>query len=140
MQVNSLTYYFNAYPAKMSFADRLRLARKEAGLGQSALATASGVKQSVISDLERGEQLETTRVVEMAIATGVNPIWLATGRGARKYDEIEIVQIWHDLDTERQNRLLATARDLRSAQYGNKPSAKNPFPHLAPPGKKTLGA
>jgi phage repressor protein C with HTH and peptisase S24 domain len=61
---------------------RLKHARKERGLTQQQLEVASGVKQSDISKLERGESNTTTQLVKLARALGCSAEWLDTGNGA----------------------------------------------------------
>lgn len=53
---------------------------------QSELAARSGLKQSTISDLEVGKSQGTTNVASLALAMGVSPLWLETGKGARNVD------------------------------------------------------
>lgn len=124
----------------MNLGARIRASRKAAGLTQVALANRAGLKQSVISDLENGNVLTTTFLVNIAIALGVSPKWLQTGKDGPA-DTLEIVQIWLDLDPERRERLLATARDLRTAQMGNVPAISNPYAAIPlPTHKKSLKA
>ncbi len=106
---------------------RIKRERELLGLTQVELARQSGVAQSTIGGLESQRNPGSAHTAQIAKALGVNPLWLATGIGEKRNDEMEIVQIWHDLDKERQGRLIATARDLRTAQFGVRPSAKNPF-------------
>lgn len=61
---------------------RLRFARQERKLTQTQLADLSGVKQSDISKLERGDSQTTTGLVRLASALTCNPEWLDTGDGA----------------------------------------------------------
>lgn len=61
---------------------RLKHARLERGLTQMQLAQASGVKQSDISKLERGDSITTTGVVRLAKALGCSAEWLDTGNGS----------------------------------------------------------
>lgn len=61
---------------------RLKHARLERGLTQMQLAHESGVKQSDISKLERGESSATTGLVRLAKALGCSADWLDTGHGA----------------------------------------------------------
>lgn len=61
---------------------RLRHARKERDLTQDQLEAASGVRQSDISKLERGESNTTTGLVKLAKALGCSAEWLDTGNGA----------------------------------------------------------
>lgn len=64
-----------------SLGERLKWARKNAGLSQGELEELVGLPQSVISRLERGLTAETRKIVELATACHVNPYWLATGHG-----------------------------------------------------------
>lgn len=65
----------------MEFKDRLKKARTHAGLNQAELATRIGVRQTSVSDLERGKSRSTSFVTQMAYEMGVNALWLATGKG-----------------------------------------------------------
>lgn len=64
-----------------TLADRLREARAFARLTQEQAEKKSGVSQQMISKLETGRSKETAQIVDLAVAYGVNPIWLQTGRG-----------------------------------------------------------
>lgn len=61
---------------------RLRFARQERKLTQTQLADLSGVKQSDISKLERGDSQTTAGLVRLASALTCSPEWLDTGDGA----------------------------------------------------------
>lgn len=62
------------------FGERLRAARKHAGLTQAELAVRTGIAQSTISTAERmGNGSSDTPIY--AKACGVDPHWLATGDG-----------------------------------------------------------
>ncbi|MBD9629772.1 XRE family transcriptional regulator [Pseudomonas sp. PDM19] len=61
--------------------DRMKQARKHAGLTQKDLAAAVGVSQPVISQLESGENLQSVHLLKIAHACRVNPAWLAEGVG-----------------------------------------------------------
>jgi len=64
-------------------AARIRLARRHAGLSQAQLAVAVGVQRSAVSHWEaRGKQPTMGNLRTLALATGVQFEWLATGRGA----------------------------------------------------------
>lgn len=65
----------------MSIPDRLKQARKFAGLTQRALAEKAGITQATVSDLERGLARSSVHLVKMAIICGVRPQWLAEGSG-----------------------------------------------------------
>lgn len=57
--------------------DRIRAARKAAGLSQAALSRATGFSQPEISDYERGERTPSTdRVPALCRALGVTSDWL----------------------------------------------------------------
>ncbi|MFI2816785.1 LexA family protein [Vreelandella lionensis] len=65
----------------MEFKDRLKKARKLAGLNQAELAQKIGVQQTSISDLERGKSKSTSFSTQIAHELGVSALWLATGKG-----------------------------------------------------------
>lgn len=65
----------------MSIGDRVRRARKSAGLTQTQLGDSVGLKQATISDLEQGESRSSAYLVQIASACGVNAHWLASGEG-----------------------------------------------------------
>jgi transcriptional regulator with XRE-family HTH domain len=69
--------------ASGDFGMRLKRARKDRGLTQEELAKLSGVAQTTISDLEKGESKSPvgTNLVALAQSLKVNPDWLATGKG-----------------------------------------------------------
>ena len=82
----------------MELKDRIRSARKAAGLTQVQLAERVGIDQSVISSLERGKHRGSTHTITIAHALGVSARWLATGEGemtdswaAAKSDASELV-------------------------------------------------
>lgn len=62
-----------------TIAERLRFARRRCGINQQQLEELSGVKQPVISKLERGGILKTTGLVALAKALDCSPQWLETG-------------------------------------------------------------
>ncbi|AKI27583.1 helix-turn-helix domain-containing protein [Moraxella catarrhalis] len=68
------------------FKDRLKSARKYAGMTQVELAQAVGTSQGSISDLEVGRNKISTNTVKIALALGVNAHWLATGEGSMTSD------------------------------------------------------
>jgi transcriptional regulator with XRE-family HTH domain len=69
-----------------TLGDRLSSARGEAGLSQAALAQQAGVTQSAISDMETGKASGSVDMPAIAAILGVQPLWLAYGRGPRKHD------------------------------------------------------
>ena len=57
-----------------AFARNLKAARQRAGLAQSALATAAGVRESYISMLERGQRVPPLDTIAiLAHALGMTP-------------------------------------------------------------------
>ncbi len=65
----------------MKFGARLKVAREYAKLTQSELATKSGVSQVTISKIEREESDSSSFTVQLAVACGVRPEWLAIEQG-----------------------------------------------------------
>nr|WP_267964128.1 helix-turn-helix transcriptional regulator [Halomonas sp. MCCC 1A11057] len=65
----------------MTIGERVRRARKYAGLTQKQLAEAVGIRQPTLSDLEKGDSRSSAYLVQIARACKVNADWLATGRG-----------------------------------------------------------
>lgn len=64
-----------------TLAARAKRARQHAKLTQVEASNASGVKQSDISKIERGETQRSVGLLALARAYGVNPNWLDTGDG-----------------------------------------------------------
>lgn len=67
----------------MNAQQRIRLARRHAGLSQSSLASAVGVQRSAVSHWEaiEGKSPSMSNLRRVATVTGVQFEWLATGRG-----------------------------------------------------------
>ncbi|WP_186299169.1 S24 family peptidase [Halomonas sp. C22] len=65
----------------MTIGDRVKRARKHAGLNQRELAKAIGITQPSLSELERGESRSSAYLVQIASVCGVDASWLATGSG-----------------------------------------------------------
>lgn len=68
---------------QMKIGQRIREARKAAGMTQGQLAAKVGMKQNSISELEKGDSAGTTNVAKFAQALHVNALWLETGAGDR---------------------------------------------------------
>lgn len=84
--VDTGTPFCNGIGAPISFSgmnigDRVRRARKNAGLTQKQLGDAVGVRQATISDLEKGESRSSAYLVQIADVCSVSAEWLATGKG-----------------------------------------------------------
>lgn len=67
----------------MTPQQRIRMARRHAGLSQAALGTAVGVQRSAVGHWEaaQGKFPNVSHLREIAMVTGVQFEWLATGRG-----------------------------------------------------------
>ncbi len=67
----------------MTPQQRIRLARRHAGLSQAALGSAVGVQRSAVGHWEstQGKFPSMSHLREVALVTGVQFEWLATGRG-----------------------------------------------------------
>lgn len=67
----------------MTPQQRIRLARRHAGLSQASLGTAVGVQRSAVGHWEatRGKFPSVSHLRDIALVTGVQFEWLATGRG-----------------------------------------------------------
>jgi transcriptional regulator with XRE-family HTH domain len=68
----------------MTLAERLKAARKAAKLTQTELAHKAGLRwQSLVGNVEAGEQDGTTHIAKFAKVLNVSPLWLETGEGPR---------------------------------------------------------
>ncbi len=69
---------------RMTLADRIRLARRQAGLSQRELAATLGVLRSAVSNWESptGNRPAMANLIQLAQIFRVSIEWLATGRGA----------------------------------------------------------
>lgn len=61
-----------------TLAKRLKFARKRCGLNQEQLAELSGIGQSVISKIERGDIQKTTGIVALSKALDCSPMLLVS--------------------------------------------------------------
>lgn len=75
----------------MELKERLKLARKNAGITQAQVAEAiNGLSQPAYSELERGVSKSTSKIVELASLYKVNPEWLSSGIGDMVLDNQHI--------------------------------------------------
>lgn len=102
----------------MTPALRIRLARRHGGLSQAALAAAVGVQRSAVSHWEGnpGKSPSAAHLREIALVTGVQFEWLATGRGRMALSQqVEMDSIATAdallVDDPLELRLLAAFRD-----------------------------
>ncbi|WP_409078047.1 LexA family protein [Pseudomonas sp. SZMC_28357] len=65
----------------MEYKERIKAARRHAGLTQAQLAKAVGIDQASISDLERGRSQRSSYNASIAKACGVSAIWIESGTG-----------------------------------------------------------
>jgi len=67
----------------MTPQERIRFARRTAGLSQAQLAEAVGVQRSAVSHWEapHGKNPSVSHLREVALVTGLQFEWMATGRG-----------------------------------------------------------
>lgn len=82
---------------------RIREERKQAGLSQTQLALAIGVKQQSISHLERDKAEDTRLLMPIAAVLKVNPYWLETGRGMKAAKPWGLLLDMDGLDKELQS-------------------------------------
>lgn len=72
---------------EMRLAGRIRVARKHAGMSQQDLAAQLGVSRGAVANWESAGSVlpATERLQRIAQVTGTTFEWLATGRGASRY-------------------------------------------------------
>lgn len=66
-----------------TFGSRVREARKNMKMSQATLASAVGMSQGNLSDIENGHVPTSTYTPALAAVLGVNALWLADGRGPK---------------------------------------------------------
>lgn len=98
-------------------ADRIREARRMAGVTQTQAACALGVHRGTLGHWERGEGHRPTskNLERLAEAFDVNYEWLATGRGLARglpLDAIPAVRLDCFAHSEEEERLLEAFRKL----------------------------
>lgn len=82
----------------MNLSERIKLARKQAGLTQSQLAESVGIAQTAISQLESGKTLRSSYLVQIARTCGVNSAWLASEEGDMNSPEDLMTQFSSELE------------------------------------------
>lgn len=99
LQGQRLTFKFGG----MELKDRLKQARKQAGLTQVELAERAGIKQASISEIERGLTRTSGYLVKLAQICGVDPVWLSEGGIAKPTEHpksnatmIGPISVWDD--------------------------------------------
>lgn len=81
------------------YGQRLKLARKRAGVSQVDLVRIAGCSQGNVSKVERSENgVGSEFTVHFAIALNISALWLATGQGEMTETELtpeELILISH---------------------------------------------
>lgn len=104
--------------------ERIRRARRKAGLSQAGLADLVKVRRSAVSNWESATDVMPTmqNLVSIARACDVSIEWLGTGRGGMSSDEEALADIptadAELVDAREERELLAAYRDLpRRSQH-----------------------
>ena len=127
----------------MTPQQRIRLARRHAGLSQAALGTAVGVQRSAVSHWEatQGKHPSMAHLRELALVTGVQFEWLATGRGGMGLSAdtaLDSVAAADALlvDDPLELRLIAAFREPRCARGRHWSRWPSNWPRSAPAGPR----
>ena len=100
--------------ANKATGERIRLARKWAGLNQDEVATRMGLSRASVSNWELGQGIKRENLVSFAQVAGVSAEWLLTGepslapKGEKASDPASATEI----DVAQLERLTAAAFDL----------------------------
>lgn len=104
-------------PYMMRLHDRIKMARKAAGLTQEQLANRIGVSRPAVVMWERDKtkSLEAENLLRAAYATRVDPLWLATGEGEMRPGRLargepvpqRLVDAWHLINDEHRKHVIA---------------------------------
>lgn len=102
-----------------SMSGRIRRARTASKLSQAQLASLTGVQRSAVAQWERTACTSPSveHLVKIAVSTGVQFEWLATGRGPAKPggQEFDVAVDMHDFaQDEVESRILGYVRRLSS--------------------------
>ena len=139
----------------MNSQDRIRLARRHAGLSQAKLAEAIGVQRSAVSHWEspQGKNPSVDHLRTMALVTGVTFEWLATGRGKMQISEdavldsvsaadailveepleLRLVQAFREASPKTRVALVEIVEELAAKRLGRtRPKRPNSLSEVAP--------
>jgi len=96
----------------MTLGERMKIARKEMRLTQKELGKKAGLEQPTIQRLESGKMQGSSKIVEVAYALGVNPVWLVTGNGSMKNESKVAVPTVQKNDIQISNLVLERTSNL----------------------------
>lgn len=100
--------------ANKGTGERIRFARKRAGLNQDEVATRMALSRASVSNWELGQGIKRENLVSFAQLTGVSAEWLMTGdfnlapKGEKASDQASLSEI----DAAQLERLIAAAFEL----------------------------
>lgn len=106
--------------ANKATGQRIRLARKWAGLNQDEVATRMGLSRASVSNWELGQGIKRENLVSFAQVAGVSAEWLLTGeptlapKGEKASDPATALEI----DVAQLERLTAAAFELLGKPLG----------------------
>jgi transcriptional regulator with XRE-family HTH domain len=106
--------------ANKETGERIRFARKRAGLNQDEVATRMGLSRASVSNWELGQGIKRENLVSFAQITGVSAEWLMTGepnlapKGDKASDQASVLEI----DFAQLERLIAAAFELLGKSVG----------------------
>lgn len=102
-----------------TIGSRARARRKELGLTQVQVANKAGMKQSTLSDLERGRNDSSMDLIPLSSALRCRPEWLKTGKGEREYQEVTgTTNTSYDINVETAPNILGTVPLISWVQAG----------------------
>jgi|TARA_R110001592_G_C13016889_1_gene737203 transcriptional regulator with XRE-family HTH domain len=106
----------------LTIGNRVKEARKKAGMTQEMLARLSGVPQARISALELNKNKKSSYLIQLSNALGVNPNWLETGVADLSVEveysamEKELLRLIKGLSEEDRAREISYIQKLVSAR------------------------
>lgn len=130
----------NADVVHTTFGQRLRTARKAAGLTLEALARKVGTTRSALAQYENGRLVEckASMLFPICDTLKVSPRWLGTGIGPAAYvgglseDERDMILALRQIPESSRKHVIALAESLAAADRRT-PSVIDPYPII--PGK-----
>ena len=123
-----------------TFAARLRISRKSAGLTLEQLGNRAGCTKSLLAQYENGRVAECRMALLFAIADAlkISPRWLATGKGTQNHTgtlsdaERDIIMVLRELPHPVREHVVRLAESL-ALESAKKPSLITPFLGAKPP-------